>query len=340
MTKNANPIILALLAAGLCFALGDDEPVVRVGKGVTPPRILRKPDPKYSKQAERERIQGTVLYSLVVDKSGHPRDIEILSPIGFGLDEKGLEAIQQWVFAPGTEDGQPVNIRAQVEVNFRFPSIPFDEKKEQFRTEYNRAVHDLQAPGRKAKGIETIRQLAEKKFTPAMAVLGQWMIEGKEVPKDPEAGLDLVRKAADKYDREGLFYLGRLYEKGDGVPADPEKGLKLIRDASMEGSDAARVYLGLKYANGEGVPEDPARAQYYFRLCAAHNVGSCQLWLGRLLLQGSGGRKDAVAAAAWLQLAQQNSVEGADRLAAEALAGLSEEDLAAVSRLKGQLVRR
>jgi TonB family protein len=325
--------------AGLAIGFAGDDTVVPVGKGVTPPKVLRKPDPKYSKEAERDHIQGTALYTLIVDRSGHPRDIELLSPIGYGLDEKGLEAIQQWVFAPGMKDVAPVNVRAQVEVSFRFVGLPFDEKQEKFRTEYNAAVHELKDPARKAKGLEVMRQLAAKNYAPAMAVVGEWEIEGREVPQDAAGGRDLVRRAAEKYDKEAMFYLGKLYEKGDGMQADPDKGLKLIRDSAMQGSDAARIYLGVKYANGQGVPVDAERARYYFRLCAAHNVGQCQLLLGRMLLQ-DGVKKDAVTAAAWLQLAQANSVEGAAGLAGEALRGLSEEDVAAVDRLKPQLIRR
>jgi TonB family protein len=335
--ESATVLLFALLTG---FTAAADDPVLNVGKGVTAPKILHKPDPKYSEEARREHVQGTALYSIVVDKSGHTRDIEVLSPIGYGLDEKGVEAIQQWLFSPGMKDGAPVSIRAQIEVNFRFPGIPFDEKKEQFRTDYNKAIHDLQTPGHKAKGIDTMLQLAGKKFTPAMALVGQWMIDGHDVPKDEPGGLDLLRKAADKYDRDALYYLGRLYETGRGVPADPDKALKLIRDASMEGNDGARLYLGVKYANGKGVPADPERARYYFRLCAAHNLGTCQLGLGQLLLQSTGGRKDVVAAAAWLELAQDNSVPGADRLADDARKSLSEEELAMVPRLKAQLIRR
>ncbi len=331
-------LTLIFLAASLCLAQPGD-PASKVGNGVTQPRVLYKPDPTYSKEAEREHVQGTALYSLVVDKSGHTREIEVLSPIGYGLDEKGAEAIGKWTFAPGTKDGVPVNVRAQIEVNFRFHGLPFDDKRAQHRTEYNRAVHDIQTPANKAKGIESIRQLAAKKFTPAMATLGQWMMEGKEVPKDIPAGLDLIKKAADRYDREGMFALGKLYETGEAVPADPEKALKLIRDAAMSGSEGARMHLGLKYANGQGVPVDVARAEYYFRLCAAHNVGLCQLWLARSLIQ-SGAKKDTVTAAAWLQLAKANDVKGVDPLLAELLPALTPEETAAANKLKGQLLRR
>jgi TonB family protein len=36
-----------------------------------------------------------------------------------GLDEKAIEAVRRWQFRPGTNAGVPVNVQAQIEVNFR-----------------------------------------------------------------------------------------------------------------------------------------------------------------------------------------------------------------------------
>jgi TonB family protein len=36
-----------------------------------------------------------------------------------GLDEKALEAVRQWRFDPATQDGQPVAVLVNIEVNFR-----------------------------------------------------------------------------------------------------------------------------------------------------------------------------------------------------------------------------
>lgn len=42
-----------------------------------------------------------------------------MSPLGLGLDEKAVEAVSQWRFQPATVNGQPLRVRAVVEVNFR-----------------------------------------------------------------------------------------------------------------------------------------------------------------------------------------------------------------------------
>jgi len=69
----AAALLLALMS-NIAFSQ-DNDAVLHVGNGVTQPRVLHKVDPAFSKEAEREKIQGTAVYSIVVDKSGKPRNI-------------------------------------------------------------------------------------------------------------------------------------------------------------------------------------------------------------------------------------------------------------------------
>lgn len=91
----------------------------RIGGGVSPPSILYKVEPEYSEEARKAKFQGTVLLYVVVDEKGNPRDIRIIRPLGLGLDQKAVEAVEKWKFSPGKKDGKPVPVQAQIEVNFR-----------------------------------------------------------------------------------------------------------------------------------------------------------------------------------------------------------------------------
>jgi TonB family protein len=91
----------------------------RPGNGVSAPRAIYDPEPEYSDEARRIRYQGVVVLSVVVDPSGHPRNIHILRALGLGLDEKAIQAVQKWKFEPGMKDGRPVAVAVNVEVNFR-----------------------------------------------------------------------------------------------------------------------------------------------------------------------------------------------------------------------------
>ncbi len=91
----------------------------QIGGGVSAPAVLFKVEPEYSEEARKARFQGTVLLVIVVDERGNPRDIRVIRPAGLGLDEKALQAVQQWRFSPGKKDGRPVAVQAMIEVNFR-----------------------------------------------------------------------------------------------------------------------------------------------------------------------------------------------------------------------------
>jgi len=93
--------------------------VFRVGGGVSPPIPLYKIEPEYSEMARKAKFQGTVVLSIVVDVDGLAKNIKVVRPLGLGLDEKAIEAIQKWRFRPGMKDGKPVATFATVEVNFR-----------------------------------------------------------------------------------------------------------------------------------------------------------------------------------------------------------------------------
>lgn len=93
--------------------------VYRIGGGVSAPSLLSKVEPEYSEEARKAKFQGTVVLAVVVDEKGNPRDVRVIRPLGLGLDQKAIEAVEKWRFRPGMKDGKPVAVSAQIEVNFR-----------------------------------------------------------------------------------------------------------------------------------------------------------------------------------------------------------------------------
>src|ERR1700684_1393685 len=110
---------IALLAVLSCaLTAQDNEPVYRVGKDVRPPGIIHKVEPQYSEEASKAGLVGKVLLQVVVRTDGKPRDIKVIRSLGLGLDENAIAGVGAWEFAPGDKDGQPVNVRVRIEVNF------------------------------------------------------------------------------------------------------------------------------------------------------------------------------------------------------------------------------
>src|SRR5579862_2153298 len=111
--------LMTLFAVLSCTLMAQDtEPIYRVGNGVSPPGIAHKVEPQYSEEASKAGLVGKVLLQVVVGTDGKPRDIKVIRSLGLGLDENAIEGVGAWEFAPGNKDGQPVNVRVRIEVNF------------------------------------------------------------------------------------------------------------------------------------------------------------------------------------------------------------------------------
>jgi TonB family protein len=93
--------------------------VFRVGGGVSAPRAIRTQDPQYSEEARQDKYQGTCVLGVVVGPDGRPHNVRVVRPLGKGLDEKAIEAVQKWQFEPARKNGQPVAVLINVEVQFR-----------------------------------------------------------------------------------------------------------------------------------------------------------------------------------------------------------------------------
>src|ERR1700730_4374763 len=91
----------------------------RIGGGVSPPSVILKVEPEYSEEARKAKFQGTVILFVVVDEKGNPRELKVIRPLGLGLDQKAIEAVEKWKFRPGMKDGKHVAVQATIEVNFR-----------------------------------------------------------------------------------------------------------------------------------------------------------------------------------------------------------------------------
>jgi TonB family protein len=91
----------------------------RPGSGVEPPRLLREVRANYTDEARRANIEGEVELEIVVRSNGTVGDIRVLRGLGGGLNERAVDAVRQWRFAPARLKGSPVDVIVEVSVEFR-----------------------------------------------------------------------------------------------------------------------------------------------------------------------------------------------------------------------------
>jgi periplasmic protein TonB len=93
--------------------------IYHVCGGVSAPLVLSSVDPEYSDEARRAKFTGIVVVALVVDPSGMPQRVHVIRHLGMGLDEKAIEAVEQYRFRPAEYQGRPVPVEVNIEVNFQ-----------------------------------------------------------------------------------------------------------------------------------------------------------------------------------------------------------------------------
>ena len=90
----------------------------RMGSGIVPPTLLRQVSPRYTADALRQRIQGTVALEVVVSREGVPVAIRVTRSLDPGLDEEAIAAARQWRFTPGRLGSTPVDVLVTIVLDF------------------------------------------------------------------------------------------------------------------------------------------------------------------------------------------------------------------------------
>ena len=91
----------------------------RPGSGIEPPRLLKEVRADYTEDARRRGITGDVVLEIVVRRDGSVGDVRIVQGLGSGLNDRAVQAVRQWRFAPAKRQGAPVDVIVEVAVEFK-----------------------------------------------------------------------------------------------------------------------------------------------------------------------------------------------------------------------------
>ncbi|HYX69745.1 MAG TPA: energy transducer TonB [Terriglobales bacterium] len=84
-----------------------------------PLEILDKPNPIYTDEARRLKVEGEVLLEVDFGASGDLRVLRVVRGLGHGLDEAAVRAAQHIRFKPAQKDGRPEDTVATLHVVFQ-----------------------------------------------------------------------------------------------------------------------------------------------------------------------------------------------------------------------------
>jgi periplasmic protein TonB len=107
------------MGPGQQYGIGGGYPSAGTG-GYGVPSCLYCPRADYSDEAMKVKVQGVVELVAVVTADGKVTDVHVAKGLGFGLDEKAMEAVRTWRLTPARgPDGRPAAVREVIEVAFQ-----------------------------------------------------------------------------------------------------------------------------------------------------------------------------------------------------------------------------
>ncbi|MBW2097025.1 MAG: energy transducer TonB [Deltaproteobacteria bacterium] len=97
-------------------ALHEKTPVVQVAR----PLYRKNPRPRYPRLARRRGYQGVVILEVLVRRDGTPGKVQVFQSSGHRiLDRAAIKAVEKWSFAPGSENGTPIDMWVKIPVRFQ-----------------------------------------------------------------------------------------------------------------------------------------------------------------------------------------------------------------------------
>ncbi len=110
MTRILRPHWLVL---GLTLIVG-----VPLRGASTPPVPVRTVAPNYPYAMREERISGVVWVQFEVDTHGRVKNVKVVKSTRPDFNQSAVDAVSQWAFRPGTQNGKPKAMTVQIPLRF------------------------------------------------------------------------------------------------------------------------------------------------------------------------------------------------------------------------------
>jgi TonB family protein len=97
-----------------------DKSATGVAPGVMAGHRLAGSNPIYPVAARMQHISGTVTFLATIGTDGHIHSLGIVSTPDADLAIAALAAVRTWIYTPYLLNGEPVEVKTQIRVNFNF----------------------------------------------------------------------------------------------------------------------------------------------------------------------------------------------------------------------------
>ena len=91
---------------------------VHVKSSVMASQKIAGENPTYPPEARANKIQGTVVLALTIDKDGAPEDVHVTRSPDKSLADSAIKAVRTWRWRPYLLNGNPVDVDTTVNVTY------------------------------------------------------------------------------------------------------------------------------------------------------------------------------------------------------------------------------
>jgi TonB family protein len=106
------------------WAQENNQPVYESKDVSVQPVLIEEAKPKYTPDAMREGVEGSILLEGVVQTNGTVTDIRVVRALRPDLDAEAVKSFEKWRFKPGQNDARAVAVRISVAVAFSLGERP------------------------------------------------------------------------------------------------------------------------------------------------------------------------------------------------------------------------
>jgi protein TonB len=99
---------------------GEADSLLPYARVATQVVCLHCPDPLYSDEARKAKLQGSVTLRVLVGPDGRAKEVQVTRGVGLGLDENAVHAVRGWQFSPAKDAARhPIPSWITIETTFR-----------------------------------------------------------------------------------------------------------------------------------------------------------------------------------------------------------------------------
>jgi uncharacterized protein len=150
-----------------------------------------------------------------------------------------------------------------------------------------------------AAAAQWMLQVARLGHPNAQTILGQWLLDGHGVSRNPNDALAWFLKAAVQAHPMAINMAGRCFENGWGTTADAFAAANWYHQAAKKGLDAGMYNYANLLASGLGVTQDAAEALQWYRRAAAMGHAKSMTKIGFFYEDGRVVEQDLARALFW-----------------------------------------